>query len=333
LAIIDGSPFSDIIDGTSFADDIFGYGGDDSIYAYGGDDNIYGGSGWDDLHGGSGRDWLFAGTGVNDLWGGSGSDLFIVTGSGDNFSDDWIHDLQLGLDRVDVSNWGVSDFSQLKELFRTDGRGNVFLNAYFNGDDHFLTIGNVRAGELVSSDFVYSGGGSREVVGTERGDVLFGSHSGDVIFGSHGQDILLGGDGWDDLYGGQDNDRLIGGNGSDLLVGARGGDSLKGGSGDDIFQFRNLADVTGASRDDKILDFSQGHDVIDVEGIDARGGISGNQDFDFIGTSNFTHAGQLRFEVSGGNTLVEGNTDSDLSAEFTIVLKGSFTLFGSDFFL
>ncbi len=332
MAIIDGTPWSDEIQGTSWADDIYGYGGDDLIFGNGGADNLYGGAGWDELHGSTGNDWLFGGTGANDLYGGSDADRFIVTGSVTSFSDDWIFDFQPGLDRIDVSAWGVSDFSQLKELFKTDSDGNAYIDAFYRGEDHYLTVQDLRASDLIASDFIYDNGGRREMYGTNRADVLFGSQNGDILHGRDHGDSLLGGKGWDDLYGDGGNDRLIGGNGSDILDGGRGGDKLKGGAGDDTFLFRSLTDVTAAQHD-TILDFRHGQDLIDVERIDARGGISGDQDFSFIGTSNFAHAGQLRYETVGNTTYLMGNTNADLNAEFTIVINGSIALSGSDFIL
>jgi Ca2+-binding RTX toxin-like protein len=331
VAIIDGTWRSEIIDGTPFDDKIYGYEGDDILYGYGGWDDLYGGGGWDELHGGSGRDWLYGGTGANDLFGGSGADRFIVTGATAAFSDDWIFDFQLGLDRIDVRNWGVSDFSQLKELLYNDS-GDAVINAFFAGKDHYLTIEDVLKGDLISSDFIYSNGGSRNDGGTDRADVLFGSRDGDILSGFKGGDSLLGGDGGDDLYGGRGSDDLFGGDGSDILIGGFGKDQLKGGDGSDTFAFDRTSESTDGSRD-RILDFDRGNDVIDVSRIDAKFGTSGDQDFDFIGTAGFSQAGQLRFENSGGDTIVYGNCNSDNAAEFSFVIKGSFTLTDSDFIL
>jgi len=65
--------------------------------------------------------------------------------------------------------------------------------------------------------------------------------------------------------------------------------------------------------------------VIDVSAIDANTGSSGNQAFAFIGTAGFTAAGQLRYFMDGGNTILEGNVTGTSGAEFQIALAGVHT--------
>jgi hypothetical protein len=76
-----------------------------------------------------------------------------------------------------------------------------------------------------------------------------------------------------------------------------------------------------------------GGDLIDVAGIDANTGTSGNQAFTFIGTSAFTAAGQLRYFDDGLNTFIEGNTNGALGAEFQIQVNGLHTFIAADFVL
>lgn len=140
MATIYGHNYSETINGTSFADTIYGYGGDDRIFGYAGNDVLYGGTG---------NDYLSGGLGVNDLWGGSGNDRFAVSIRGTGSSDDWIGDLQFDLDRIDVSLWGISDFSQVKALIATDGTGSAWFNGTYGGYNHYLTIASVTASELI----------------------------------------------------------------------------------------------------------------------------------------------------------------------------------------
>jgi Ca2+-binding RTX toxin-like protein len=125
------------------------------------------------------------------------------------------------------------------------------------------------------------------------------------------------------IDGGAGNDTLIGGAGNDVLVGGAGLDHLAGGAGQDTFQFTGATLATldtgvGANRD-VIQDFNG--DVIDLHLIDANLGAGGDQAFSFIGTNAFTAAGQVRFFADGaGNTIVEGNIDNDLHADFQIEL-------------
>jgi serralysin len=142
MAIKRGTNLSEVLDGTSDHDTIYGYGGHDVLSGLAGDDSLFGGAGDDDLIGG---------TGVNDYWGGSGYDWFIMsqrTTAG--FSDDVIYDFTFDVDQIDVSAWGVSDFSQILALLSTDGTDSATLNAYFAGHDHVLTIDGVAPDDLVS---------------------------------------------------------------------------------------------------------------------------------------------------------------------------------------
>src|SRR5258706_11736213 len=112
---------------------------------------------------------------------------------GAGFSDDLIHDLTFDVDHIDVSAWGVSDFSQIKALLFANQFGDAALDAFYGGIDHFLTIEFVAPGQLISSDFIYSNAGPKTETGTDSADVLFGSRFGDTLDGRAGDDLLLGG--------------------------------------------------------------------------------------------------------------------------------------------
>jgi Ca2+-binding RTX toxin-like protein len=155
------------------------------------------------------------------------------------------------------------------------------------------------------------------------------------IYGTSGTDLLYGGDGNDTLYGYGEGDDLSGGNGNDILVGGAGADGYVGGAGADRFQMNSSSEANG----DWIHDFSQSDgDKIDVSQIDAVANkwwnpwTLGEQGFNFIHTSNFTGtAGELRYFHTEENTYVQGSTDSDTAAEFTIGLKGIYDLKFWDF--
>jgi Ca2+-binding RTX toxin-like protein len=332
MAFFNGTNASETIYGTDSRDIIFGNGGSDEIFGFGGDDDLYGGLGNDDIYGGAGADNISGGQGINNFWGGSGYDWFIMSARGNSFSDDWIGDFQFDIDQVDVSDWGVSSFEQLQALFRTDGNGDAYLNAFYNGYDHYLTISDVSADDLISSDFIYSNSGAISGNGTEFRDVMFGSDYGDVLNGLSGGDILLGGVGADVLRGGRGADRLIGGTGNDVLEGGLGSDRLTGDSGADRFDFNSVIQSTPALRD-FILDFQKGFDIFDVSGVDAIAALANNQAFDWIGSAGFTAAGQLHYTTAGGNTIISGSTDADAEAEFQFVIRGLFTMTESDFIL
>src|SRR4051794_4097829 len=144
MADIFGTESSETLNGTSGNDNIFGRGGNDTLDGRGGNDRLDGGSGNDTLFGGSGNDILIGGDGINDLVGDTGADLFTVSArTSTAFSDDLIWDFTFDVDRTDLSAWGVSDFSQIEALLQFDAFGDATLNAFYAGQDHWLTFNNV----------------------------------------------------------------------------------------------------------------------------------------------------------------------------------------------
>lgn len=81
-----------------------GSNGADSRSGTAGHDMLLGARGNDTLNGGAGDDVLHAGTGADRLIGGAGADVFAFTADG---SADRIDDFELGVDRIDLSDWGL----------------------------------------------------------------------------------------------------------------------------------------------------------------------------------------------------------------------------------
>ncbi|BAZ50271.1 hemolysin-type calcium-binding region [Nostoc sp. NIES-4103] len=199
--------------------------------------------------------------------------------------------------------------------------GLVTING-FGGDDIILGQGG-----LFTSYNIFGGSGNDFITGGFSNDILVGD---DLYGGVPGNDILAGFDGNDILYGFGGNDSLTGGAGNDKLTGDAGTDELTGDAGNDVFQFSSVSDSQPGLSRDIIKDFvGNGNlpgDRIDISYIDANTIIAGNQAFTYIGTSAFTAAGQIRY--SGG--ILQGNTDSNLAANFEIKLEGSPLLVASD---
>ncbi len=202
-----------------------------------------------------------------------------------------------------------------------------------------LLSGAVSLGD--SADYFRNAGtviGQTELgAGDDQFDGRGGSSEGWLVNGGAGEDSLIGGASEDSFNGGDDKDILRGLAGDDLLQGGRGADSLLGGRGGDMFLYSATTEsgIDAATRD-TIRDFSTAEgDLIDLGLIDAMTGRNGNQAFKFIGASEFTgRAGELRYElVAGGGVLVVGNTDTDLDAEFSLLLKGASSLSSGDFVL
>ena len=213
--------------------------------------------------------------------------------------------------------------------------GDIGIDQVFGGDGNDYVFGNL------GNDYVYGEAGADNVRGDQGDDRVSGGAGDDTLFGDDDNDTMYGDADWDYMYGGTGNDVMFGGTGtdnmmggddSDTLEGGADADGLTGGAGNDKFILRTRADSPAATPD-LITDFQRGLDKIDVSLIDARDTVAGNQDFTFIGASNFTAAGQLRaaYSASQGVTIVSLNTDNDSFAEMAVYLTGNVTLTATDF--
>jgi serralysin len=139
---------------------------------------------------------------------------------------------------------------------------------------------------------------------------------------------LLGGVGNDTLDGGAGNDTLDGGAGNDSLNGGAGVDTLTGGADSDRFVFSALTDsgLTAVLRD-VISDFVVGADTIDLSAIDGNNTLAGDQAFSWRGTAPINGAGQLSmaYDSLSNTTIISGNIDNNLAADFTLALVGNYT--------
>ena len=168
---------------------------------------------------------------------------------------------------------------------------------------------------------------------TQKSDFTLSSY-GDtenyVLYGTLNQNNIRGDRGNDRIYGLQGDDTLNGVDGDDILTGGSGADLLLDGRGRDIFQYLSVSDSTANSRD--IVDLHSGFDRIDLSAIDANETIDNNQTFAFIGSADFSGAGQVRFDST--NNLILANVDGNLAADLEIQSRVNFnTLNESDFIL
>jgi serralysin len=239
-----------------------------------------------------------------------------------------------------------------------------------NADTIFAAGGNdaVRGGG--GDDLIFGESGADVLFGDENNDTIIGGtgddridggsgidtvdYSGDntgvvvdltvnfggVDGGSSGHDTLIS---IENVFGTNLNDFFIGTSGKNVLNGLGGNDTMFGGfdadtlsgrTGADTFKYQLTADsLPGATSHDVITDFVHGIDKIDLKFVDAAVGASGDQAFKFIGTGNFGFEGDLRVAFTGGNTLIQGNTDTDNLPEFEVQLNGLHTISASDFVL
>ena len=165
-----------------------------------------------------------------------------------------------------------------------------------------------------------------------------GGAGDDRVLGGLGGVSLLGNDGDDVLRGNDNTDILNGGDGDDTLIGGTGQDCMTGGAGLDSFNFYavNQPGATTATAD-RISDFVQGTDRIDLSFIDAKStGTTANDAFAFIGAAAFSNvAGQLNIliDIPNNATYMQMDINGDGLVDSMIRLTGQLSLNGGDFVL
>jgi D-alanyl-D-alanine carboxypeptidase len=200
------------------------------------------------------------------------------------------------------------------------------------------------------NDRLLGGSGNDKLKGRNGNDKLFGEKGSDKLDGGKGADMLSGGigndelwgdNGRDQLFGGAGRDELFGDAGNDRLSGGAGRDKMSGGDGEDIFIFDKLSDSrNGKGNRDIIYDYDNDDDRISVTDMDANTKLGGDQDFKFIGRSDFSgKAGELhyvrvnKFLPWNDKAIIEGDVNGDGNADFQIELLGLHKLNGGDFIL
>ena len=336
---IDAGAGNDSIVGSQGADTLIGGDGNDTVTGGRGDDVALLGAG-DDVfiwNPGDGSDTVEGQAGVDtlDFRGANIAENINISANGERvlFSRDVANitmDLN-GVEKIAFSALGGADKVTVNDLSGTDvtvvdidlaGAGSVG-----DGQIDEVTVNGTQSADTIT---LFTSSNSLFVAGIPAIVQVLHAESTDQV-------IIKGGDGADTIFaagaaspgltldGGNGNDLLIGGFGNDVLMGGAGIDFMIGGFGPDTFSFSgatlaSLDTGVGANRD-VILDFSG--DIIDLHQIDANLNIAADQAFSFIGTNAFTAAGQVRFFADGaGNTIVEGNVDNDLHADFQIELQG-----------
>ncbi|MGH6999037.1 MAG: calcium-binding protein, partial [Phenylobacterium sp.] len=249
------------------------------------------------------------------LVGGAGNDTYVIRDADDKV----VEGANGGADTVSTAvNYTLTDNVENLKLLEgaTVGAGNALANDI---------SGTTKADNL-------SGLGGDDILrGRDGNDTLVGGEGNDRLLGDAGADRLDGGNGADSLVGGDGNDVLLGGAGNDRLEGGPGADTLTGGAGADSFVFRP-ADIAST---DTITDFTKAQgDKIMLSELDANLTTAANDKFAFVGGKAFSgNAGELRYQVSNGETHVYGDMNGDKVADLHIKLMGVHTLDGSEFAL
>ncbi len=267
------------------------------------------------LQGGDGNDNLTGGTGNTRMEGGAGNDIYNVNS---------VRDLV-------VEGSGGGDDTVYAKIDYTLTANVETLRMAASG---LVGHGNELDNRMVGSagvDTMYGEGGDDTLQGLDGDDILDGGAGDDSLNGGAGEDTLYGGTGDDKLLGGEGHDTLFGGAGNDWLEGGAGNDVMSGGAGKDSFYFRQ-GDLGGY---DTITDFSTAEgDKIVVSLIDANILTAKDDGFKFLGTSDFTrHAGELRYSLVNGGSLVQADVNGDGVADLSIFVQGVTKLLASDFVL
>ncbi|MEZ5754574.1 MAG: peroxidase family protein [Paracoccaceae bacterium] len=234
-----------------------------------------------------------------------------------------------------------------------------------------VLVGGAEADALMGKagdDILMGHGGDDVLTGGAGDDLLSGGQGTDVLMGEDGDDrfTFAADDGADMIFGGAgidtiDLSAILGGAAIDLgaataigtvrisgvtdslvgienVIGSQGADVIKaslsvnvltGGDGEDVFVFTSA----GAADGDVITDFQPG-DRIDLAGIDARVGLNGNQSFTLAEQGAAGPGSLVIREVAtadGVDTIIEGHTNDDDEADFSLTLRGAHNLDASSF--
>lgn len=329
-----GGTGSDIIDGGTGADLLFGDGDDDLIAGGAGADEIRGGTGADRIDGGDDDDFLYGDIDKDTLNGGAGNDRLDGGDADDALAGGIGNDLLIGGAGSDKLDGGIGadtmEGGAGKDFYWVDDLGDLVADGGLDGavDSVLSSVDFVLGGDLENLTLLgeapLSATGNdliNRVVGNAGANVIDVGGGADIVNAGDGADTVIGGSGTDRLFGEGGDDILSGGVGSDYLSGGLGRDVMTGGSSRDSFAFASAGEST-LDTSDVITDFDV-TDVIDLSGMDADDSVTGRQTFTFIGTAEFTAAGQARYFVDGnGDTIVQANTNDTLGADLQIILAG-----------
>ena len=303
--------------GTTAASTIAGLAGNDLMLGLAGNDVLTASAGNDTIDGGIGNDtYSLSATTV---------DATINLTTNTSTSAQTGLDTLIGIETV-IGGAGNDSF--------TDGAGASRLEGA-NGNDVFIMTDDnardiLRGGNGVDSidysafvaDLIVNLGGTNDVLGSGTAGNLDNINSIQNIISGSGNDSILG----DNLV-----NTINGAGGNDTINGSGGADRLTGGTGADTFVYTATGNSTVGAGRDVIADFVSGVDKLDFSAIDANTAtaLPANEAFTFIGTGAFTAAAQIRYQLidtdangSLDSTLVRGNVNAGLGADFEILLQG-----------
>jgi Ca2+-binding RTX toxin-like protein len=287
--VLAGTPQTDVLTGGAGGDNLVALGGDDVVIGNAGDDAISGGDGADFINGGEGRDVIFAGSGDDQVFGGNHADIIYGESGADRLFGD---------------------------------QGNDMITAGAGDDSVFGGAGNdLFVAEIGDGNDVYFGDDSDGGTGIDTLDISAATANVTVNLGSGAfpkGSVSSTQTGNDTIWG---IENVNTGSGNDTIIASNAVNVMNGGAGDDTYRFLTAAAADG----DTILGFAPG-DRIDLSAIDANTGTAANDAFTLVTGAEFTAAGQLAvsFEsrADGDFTVIQGNIDGNLDADFKIEIEG-----------
>ncbi|MBB4039187.1 Ca2+-binding RTX toxin-like protein [Microvirga flocculans] len=366
VEVIVGSTHDDQLIGDAQANEFQGGDGNDLLLGLGGNDILQGGNGDDILRGGEGADQLNGGAGLNvasyeeatgrvvanlqnrsanageatgdtytliqSLIGSDFNDTLVGDGGANTLTGGNGNDSLVGGDGNDTLVGGAGDDTLVGGNGFDVLDGGAGVNVYADATEGEIVDRPGIAIDVIQTKRSYTLAASSKMEALKAdpnaGAIsLTGNNSANLLVGNKATNTLKGRGGNDEISGSGGSDKISGETGNDRLIGGSGTDTLTGGSGRDAFVFDDRETSSSKSKADTIADFSgKGGDRIDLRAIDANTKKFGDQNFAFIGTKDFSKAGEVRYEKTKGYTYVYLNTDSDKAAEAVIKLKGSLDL-------
>ena len=313
----------------------------------------------DTLTGNAAANILNGGFGADTMIGGAGNDTYIV----DNVADIVTEAIGAGTDTIQSAlTYSLVTQVNVENLVLTgtsviDGIGNGLNNTITGNSANNSIDGGVGADTMIggagNDTYFVDNTGDRITEGTNAGTDTVQS-SVTYTLGNDIEILELVGSANINATGNNLANTLNGNSGNNVLTGGTGRDVLTGNAGIDRFDYNNVNEVsvfnfTGATvinsanainnTLERITDFQVGIDKIDLSTIDARVATRNDQAFTWLNTSAFvvntTANGGLHYfyDSATNTTVVEASNDTDVAAEFQVVLTGNIALAASDFIL
>lgn len=274
----------------------------------------------DQLFAGARGSILKGGLGENELFGGNGADVFVaptrklVPLSERNANT--VFDFVAGVDRVDVSAFGITNFKQLSCIFVKTLKGTYFEAGSHSFESSFMLNG-IGVDQLRARDFIFYSGNIIETLGDSERDHLFAGSKGGVLKGLAGNDVLVGGDGNDRLDGGTGDDDFYGGLGDDVYIVSSDRDLIVEALGEGIDLVISFSN-NGVKLADNVenLIVKGDSENVDGEGNDLANVITGSSNANWLignGGNDTLIGGAGRDDLDGGvgNDTLNGGSGVD----------------------